>query len=280
MLKLSYTLAPHALAALLCAATLAAVSHAQQPTIIQPGPSPQAAGQPLGQPGQPHTSNFRGESAMGGDTQVVSNLVAAKLKLANECEVAQAKMGADRAKSDEVREFASMLKRDHEECIQKLEKAMPGLSQVQKASFAGDGRSDSDRSDSNQAGSNRTGNTPGQPGLSGQPGQGGQQAFLTGAARPLYELTRRAAEIHHQAGEEMLGQKDGAEFDRCFMQAQIGGHMWMQSELKALQDQPNLSPQLADIAREAEQKVSQHLEKAKQIAKSLEERERNSDRDS
>lgn len=70
------------------------------------------------------------------------------------------------------------------------------------------------------------------------------------------------------SAEEDLNQKDGDEFDKCFVGLQIAKHMEMLDTLKVFSRYA--SPELDELIEDAEQKTEEHLEHAKELIKQLE----------
>lgn len=70
------------------------------------------------------------------------------------------------------------------------------------------------------------------------------------------------------SAEEDLNQKDGDEFDKCFIGLQIAKHMEMLDTLKVFSRYA--SPELDELIEEAEEQTEEHLEHAKDLIKQLE----------
>lgn len=71
------------------------------------------------------------------------------------------------------------------------------------------------------------------------------------------------------SAEEELGEKEGDEFDKCFVGMQIAKHMEMLDTLKVFSRYA--SPELDEIIEDAEQTTQEHLKHAKKLIKQLEE---------
>ncbi len=65
-----------------------------------------------------------------------------------------------------------------------------------------------------------------------------------------------------------LKQKDGSQFDKCYVAQQIGGHVHMIAELEVLRS--HVSPELAAVLDKGIETAKSHLEEAQKLAKSLE----------
>jgi predicted outer membrane protein len=67
---------------------------------------------------------------------------------------------------------------------------------------------------------------------------------------------------------EDLQQKSGAEFDKCYMSSIVPAHVHALAALEVIGQQTQ--GQLAQVAKQAQPTVQEHLERAKQIVKQLE----------
>jgi predicted outer membrane protein len=84
----------------------------------------------------------------------------------------------------------------------------------------------------------------------------------------LIALEQQIVQHCTQAAKEDLQQKQGADFDKCFVGGQIVGHAKTLSALEVLQQQ---GPEaIQQLAKEAHPAVQKHLEHAKQLMKQLE----------
>lgn len=227
-----------------------------QPGQIQSGAVPSNRGQATQQRVSQQQDDR--QQNQGANDELV-NYLAAKLMLANECQVKMGEMAAKKAESKEVKELAEMLKQGHQNLNKELKQAMPQLESVASLSSS-DNRNDRAQEGAYQAR---------RPNYDERNAAAGGDQFLSGASQQLLDITRRAADEHHRAVTETLGEKEGKDFDRCFLATEIGAHQWMLAELKAIQgiDQQQ---EFTRIVKDAEQKVEKHLEKAKELAKKME----------
>lgn len=83
----------------------------------------------------------------------------------------------------------------------------------------------------------------------------------------LVRLKQQLGQQCVASAEEELNQKDGAEFDKCFVGMQIAMHMQMLDTLKVFSRYA--SEELDEIIEEAEQTNEEHLERAKKLIKQL-----------
>jgi len=195
---------------------------------------PSAVAQPgaVVQPGQPGQFTQTGrlqDGQSGSSDQQIAAVVHGEAN--NEIEIS--KWAESKCTNDECREFTQRMVRDH----------TPGCEEMKR--LAG-----------NLA-------THGQ-GQSGRAAAGGHQGQLDWVA------------IKHQIGEQCLaslkkelGQKQGAEFDKCFMGHQIAAHMKVIDELKVLRNYAS-----SDLQQKLDKEVQgaeQHLQLAKQIEHKLKE---------
>jgi predicted outer membrane protein len=169
----------------------------------------------------------------------LSRAIAGCLLLGNQEEIALAEFAQSRAQDPKVKEFAQMLVADHEKAVAKLAQLEPELAQ--------------------QAAAIRGQNGAPQPGVA-------QQA-VAGTENQVFALQKRIAQECLTLTEKELGQKQGAEFDQCYVGAQIGAHIGMLAKLRG--SQPFANGQLQTVIQESEQVVQKHLDHAKQLAEEM-----------
>lgn len=167
-----------------------------------------------------------------GDRQIVKCLI-----MDNKHEIEFARMADRQADSDEVKEFAQMMIEDHSKFIKKLEE------------FKGD----KDDQASRQA------NQPATQSTTAQAHQGQKTDFVA---------------IHREIGEKLftavkaeLESKEGEQFDQCYMTQQVMCHTKMVASLEVLQN--HVSGELRNILSEGLDTTKQHLNKAEEIVKNL-----------
>lgn len=246
-------------------------SPAQQSTGQQPGQIDQAR-----QPGQQYTTQFRGtRPSAAGQNQQVTQFLAACLLAKNEAEVELGQLAQQQSQNPQVKQFAQKMVQDHRQLVQKLQ---PLAGAQASPSLGTTSQFDAQRSAAD------TTRLPGSPGA-GQPttrdtasdlsrninqdidtdrGPGQQNAAFS----ELAQIERQITERHQQAVRDELQQKQGAEFDKCYVGVQVAGHMHMVAALEVIEQQG--PDQLRQIAQQARPTVEQHLEHAKQLIKQLE----------
>jgi predicted outer membrane protein len=221
---------------------------AQARDAAQPGQIDRPATQ---QQRQPYTAQFRGTQATGGQKEELRQFIASCLLAKNKAEVEFAQLAERQSQNPEVKQFAQMLAKDHSQLVQKLEP------------LAGE------QSAARRPGLNEPARTPdatGQIDASARPGQ--DPAGQNDALHQLAALEKQIGERCKQNLREELQQKEGAEFDKCYVGSQIAGHMDSVAKLEVLQQQG--PEQIQQLAQQALPKVQQHLDHAKQLMKQLE----------
>jgi putative membrane protein len=223
-----------------------------------------------GQSRQSVTANYRGQANTGQISSVESYLANCLLKK-NQGEVEIGQFASEQSQNPQVKEFAQMLVKDHQKAVQKLQQIAGADGSATRTSAtsvdsttrtevnrapadpgAARPRSDSIATDRDTNESVTTSRTSAQ-------GAGGLSQ-LAAIEDKIYERCK-------QALREELQQKSGAEFDECFVGAQIGGHMQMLAALEVLSQEGQ--GQVKQFAQEAQPTVQKHLEHAKQLAKQL-----------
>ena len=81
-------------------------------------------------------------------------------------------------------------------------------------------------------------------------------------------LTREIGQKCLDLVQSDLKEKEGAQFDKCYIGGQIGMHMHVLAELEVFRNQA--SPELASVLDKGIETTKGHLEQAKTIAQALE----------
>lgn len=281
---------PFALLAALC---MPAVGLAQQPgaTTPQLDNQQQTPADNTLERTQRREAGFRGtgnslEDDRAEARQELVNYLAAKFYLANQCQIELAEMASSQAQSQDVKNLANDIKQSHQQANQKLVNAMPQLKNIEKLS-ASDSNSNSPNSDFASRNANSTDRTGTVLRDRVQSNERNRQMDRTnrtsrslsssgqdpidGAAQQLLDIERRAIENNHKLTKQMVTDKQGKQFDMCYLGAVIGSHHWMHSELNAIQNVN--SPQFTQIVDEADNKIQQHLGTAKELAKKMQDQQ-------
>ncbi|TWU08515.1 DUF4142 domain-containing protein [Stieleria varia] len=193
----------------------------------------------------------------------VREAIVQKLQKTNEAEIELAKMAMQRTDNQELKQLAQMIIQDHQQCNQKL----------QQWGSQNDKRSSQDQLGRNQdAGENRVGNQK-RPNKTDQfasrpTGDATGDAQSARVPNELWRVGEQACENALKMTKDMLGNYEGQDFNMAFLGQQCVAHTMMLAELKAI---ASVGPEeLQTFAQETSQKVEQHLEKCKQLAKKLE----------
>lgn len=189
-----------------------------------------------------------------------------KLMKANEAEIELAKMARQKTDNQEVEELAQMIVRDHQALNATLRQHLgqDGLQERQQRQNGQDARrtrtgetadTSRDRTRENQLTRDEQAET--------RPGSGTAMV-----PKQLCEIAEQACDNALKMTKEMLSKYDGQDFNMAFLGQQCVAHTLLLAELKAIE---STGPeQLKDVAQKAAEKVERHLEKAKELARELE----------
>jgi len=216
--------------ALLPAASLGAQGESSAPQ--QPKTAPPA--------GDTTTSNQKGE----GDA-----ILAAWLLMASNNEVALAGLAQQKASSSEVKQFAQMMVGDHGRFAQKLQAFATAASSGRSTGNTGRAN-DRDGTGRQQQPADASGNRQGPMGFD-------HMALIR-------DLGKKCLEVETN----LLNEKNGADFDRCYIGMQIVGHTKAAGMIEVFSTQA--TDQLRPILEEGHKTVLAHLEQAKTLSKQLE----------
>lgn len=199
------------------------------------------------------------ESQQEGTT--VKEAIVQKLMKANEAEIELAKMAQQKTDNQELQQLTQMIVKDHEALNQKLKEFMSeGQSQYNS----------SREGQSNDAVSQRQAGRDQASQVSQTSGQNNESAIVP---EKLCKIAEEACANSLKMTKEMLSRYEGQDFQMAFLGQQCVAHTMMLAELKAIE---SVGPaELQPIAKMASQKVEQHLEKAKELAKKLEDDAKN-----
>jgi len=222
---------------LIVSALLASVVVAQERT--EPAREGRQAAQPAGQ-----------------SSRADQEIAAVKLAFGRN-EVELAKLAAQKAQSDDVKQFAAQMVKEHSAGIARLEKVAGSLANAPRG--FGDSRQPPIRPD---AGAEVRVQPGAVPAVDVTVNRGGASGPLNWVA-----IQQQMAEQCLSASKEELSKKTGTEFDKCFMGMAIGGHhQTVVADKVFLQ---YASPQFRGDLEECLQKSTTHLNEAKQIMEKL-----------
>jgi len=255
----------------LCGIALIGAAIAADP----PNPTQNKNEQRANQPGinvqAPGVNVQIGQRGMHGDQALASCLA-----IANQEEIALAKLAEDKSKSKDVKDFAEMLVKDHLAFLQKLAKFAP---EAAREGFLNE-RNQTPNSNSQSTNQKRSESDIQPAGGAGRAdnqkdGQRVQQTAGTAQdpAQPGHHLDFIA--MHKEMAQECLAnakakmdREDADKFDKCFIGHQIGMHEHMKVTLTVFQRHTN--GELNQLIGEGLKKTESHLKKAEDIMKNLE----------
>jgi predicted outer membrane protein len=244
--------------------TQGASSGTSQSTTPQTG-TPQVGGATDQQPVDPAGPTGRRMGRVGHD---LDHYITDCLINGNQEEIALARIAQQRATDPQVKQFAQEMIRVHSMFLNKLQ-ADSG-----RASGPTSEQPGRDQQVGNQERTNPFGGTQGSrqqsavggpgvdvtaPGAQVTVGRGDGSRMGHDAARQFLQVEKEVHQQCLQSKTRELSQKEGAQFDRCYMNSQVGAHMKMADELTVYSRKVSSSLQT----------TQQHLAHAKQIAERL-----------
>jgi len=203
---------------------------------------------------------------------VDQHTLAACVAIANQEEIALAKIAADKAKNKDVKEFADMLAEDHQGFLKKLQRFAPEAQGSLQAATDGSNQSRVQpaggavqaQATQPQAATQQPAAQPGQPIQQVANQAGGVQA---GNHVDVIQLHREVAQQCLADAKKKMGEKDGDEFDACFIGHQIAKHEEMKTKLTVFQR--HASGEFAQLLASGIETTENHLKKAEDIMKDL-----------
>lgn len=181
---------------------------------------------------QPRVANRydQGPVGQGPGISPTDRELASWLLVDNRAEIQLARMAQERASCDDVKDFAKKLIDDHSKIVEQLQQ------------FAGMGRQQ-------QFASNR-----------GQPQSGG--------GLNLVRLKQQLGQQCLASSQRELEEKEGDEFDKCYIGMQLAMHMQMLDTLKVFSRYA--SQEFDEVIEQGEQVTQEHFDHAKELIKQLE----------
>lgn len=254
MSKLSRTAAAIAIAA----TSGFSVADAQSPagTTVQSRQTTQI-NEPIAQSAQPSAANSTASASSNKMHQgpTIKEAISSKLVKANDAEIELAKLAMQQSDNSDLKEFAEMIIKDHQDFNAKLTKHVgkhhAGKDQAKQG--------EADQSSPNASNGNDSRQT-----------QAGRASDVSTQRVPmqLCKIGEIACENSLKMTKEALGKLEGQDFTMAYLGQQCVAHTTMLAELKAIE---TAGPEdLREVASKAAGKVQEHLEKAKQLAKKFE----------
>ncbi|HVT29012.1 MAG TPA: DUF4142 domain-containing protein [Lacipirellulaceae bacterium] len=219
-----------------------------------------------GQTGQRYTANYRGEQV---GQRGVDRYLATCLSVNNKGEIEIAKFAEQQAQSEQVKQFAQQLVKDHQKLQQQLDQ-LPSLrvAMGRNASSEAGTRSETGSESSEATRTESTSTTANELNRSANSNANVAEGAMGGSA--LQQLARIDQQITQRCGQmlkEELQQKSGAAFDQSFLGAMIGNHIHALAAVEVISQ--NTQGQLQQVAQQARPIFQQHLDRAKQLMKEL-----------
>lgn len=216
-----------------------------QPQTAAPRTATRGAPADFDRAGQSERHTVRRATADYGEFAHTDQQLAAWLLVDNRGEIALAQLAQEKTSNSEVRDFAQHLIDDHSKMVEKLEQ------------FAGTRRRT--RGNDNRTATNRR---PQTATAEYAGGQGRSSAGLN-----FVRLKQQLGQQCLASSKQELEQKDGNEFDECYIGMQIAKHMEMIDTLKVFSHYA--SENLDQVIEEGEDTSQEHLDHAKKLIKEL-----------
>jgi len=195
-----------------------------------------------------------------GQESVADHQIATWLTECNEVEVRLSQIAAKESKDKDVKQFAEKMIDAHGNLINQLRQFAPDAPML-SGHTAQQRTADQGQPAQGQPAQGRP--AQGQP---GQFPQGGPQANPQ-AGLPINTISHQLAERALASAQKELSKKQGSEFDKCFIGAQVHEHMAMLNALEVLR--PYASQQLQPVLNQGIEHTQAHLDQAKHIMEQL-----------
>lgn len=182
------------------------------------------------------------------------------LAIDNWAEIELAKFAENKTKSEEVKQLAQMLQKDHSQFLSRLKEIEPNITQyvgvdgIQPRTVRKPVQAIDERRDPNATNTGREGQR--------KENLDRTVAYSGANEAQLMQIKQEIAQACVNTLKEELGAKANAEFDHCFVGYQVGAHMRMLDTLKVFER--HASPQLAQVINDVTPTVQSHLDHAKQ----------------
>lgn len=213
--------------------------------------------------------------------------IATCIVLGSRNEVEICKFVRDRLKTEEARNFADMMIKEHSAALERLEKFAGHSAAPVRGGRTDDRSGDNPRAgEGARAGEDRTGPQPQPRDPNARPGvrvdaagaqvEVGRDGVAVGRAAPANQGNTDAQwnQIKHELAAECLTsakreleEAEKHDLDKCFLGLQIAGHMKMVGELKVFSN--HASQNLRGELQANQQAAQKHLDHAKKIMESL-----------
>jgi predicted outer membrane protein len=140
-------------------------------------------------------------------------------------------LAQQQSQNEEVKKFAAHMIEQHRQAVAKIQQAVPQVAGVSLTDAQ----------------------TPGTP--------------PTSSESTELQMAKAVKQQCLQLTKQDLSEKQGADFDKCYIGQQIGAHIGMLAELRGSKNFAN--PQLQQVIQEGEKMAEMHLAEAKRIIQKL-----------
>ncbi|HEY2883050.1 MAG TPA: DUF4142 domain-containing protein [Pirellulales bacterium] len=185
------------------------------------------------------------------DSQLASCLI-----VANEGEIALGKLAESRAKDKDVKQFAEQMVKDHTDFMQQLEK------------FAGPHAGSSTASTAATTGRPNNNSAIPTPGATDRPVAGATTQPMGSQELNFVQLKQQIGQKLLEMQKKDLEEKEGSQFDKCYIGGQIGAHMEVLATLEVVRN--HASPEFVALLDKGIETTKTHLDHAQKIAKAWE----------
>ncbi|EMI57163.1 DUF4142 domain-containing protein [Rhodopirellula sallentina] len=179
------------------------------------------------------------------DGTSVKDAILKKLLKANQAEIELAQLATQRTQNQEVRQLAQTMIEDHRSLNESIQRAS-----------------------NDQPNHNASAPHQSQSNSRQHMNRGGASNQSTTVPEQLCKIAEQACDNSLQMTKDMLNRYEGQDFEMAFLGQQCVAHINMLAELKAVESSG--PSELQSIAQKAIEKVENHLQKCKQLAKKLE----------
>ena len=229
------------------------------------------------QPGQP----ARG-LAIQGQTGQLDKYFVSCLRSANQGEITLSKLAEQRAGNAEVKSFAQEMIKDHTDMLAKLDRFSQEGARPAGVAPRTEIRTETRRpGDATPPDADKTPRTERNREATAPPGARADVRIDTARGDVAVhaggnladQLEQVNQEIHDRclaSAQKELSEKEGKEFDQCFMFMQVGAHQKMVDSLTVLKN--HTSGELQQTIESGLQTAQRHLDHAKQLAKKLDDK--------
>jgi len=228
------------------------------------------------QAGQAGQSGQGAQAGQGSHGMNTDQKLATCIAIANQEEIAVARLAQDKAKDDDVKDFAKMLVSEHQAYLKKLQRYAPDAARddfLNDSSRGSRGDSSQTRSQGNDGNQSRAQSTDSQTRAQGADNKSSniQQVSATGDQSGQHldfmHLQREIAEQCVQSTKQKLNKEEGSKFDKCFVGLQIANHETLKSKLTVFER--HASGELKQLISDGISTTDQHLKRAEELMKKI-----------